>query len=112
MPELDIDGKKVSVDEDGFLAKYGDWNEKVARALAKKAGIGALAPEMLDALRFMRDYFSRYHFFPIIRAVCRNVDQPKDCITQNFIDPATAWKIAGLPNLGEEMDIFEYGPPD
>ncbi len=112
MPELDVDGKKVSVDADGFLVNYEDWDEKVARVLAGKAGIKELAPGMLDALRFMREYYSRYKFFPIIRAVCKNVHKPKDCITEDFIDPATAWKLAGLPNLGEQMDIFEYGPPN
>ncbi len=112
MPELDVDGKRISVDADGFLVNYEDWNEAVAAALARKEGIKEFAPGMLDALRFMRDYYVRYKFFPIIRAVCKNVGQPKDCITENFIDPATAWKLAGLPNLGEEMDIFEYGPPD
>ena len=111
MFELEIGGRKISVDEQGFLSNYEDWDEEVAMALARKEGI-ELAPDMLDALKFMRDYYSRYRFFPIIRAVCKNVNQPKDCITQSFIDPATAWKIAGLPNMGEEMDIFEYGLPD
>ncbi len=110
MPELDIDGRKVSLDEDGFLVNYGDWDAEVARAIAKKEGIN-LAPGMLEALQFMRDYYSRYKFFPIIRAVCKNVHQPRNCITENFVDPVTAWKLAGLPNLGEEMDIFKYGPP-
>lgn len=112
MPELDINGRNVSVDEKGFLVNYEDWDEKVARAIAKKEGLSELAPDMIEALQFMRDYYSRFKFFPIIRAVCKNVHQPKNCITENFIDPVIAWKLAGLPNLGEEMDILEYGPPN
>ncbi|MDA8387478.1 MAG: TusE/DsrC/DsvC family sulfur relay protein [Nitrospiraceae bacterium] len=112
MPEIELDGRKTAVDDQGYLLRFEDWDEEVARALAKREGINEIAPDMLDALRFMRGYYRQYNFFPIIRAVCKNVHQPKDCITQNFIDPATAWKIAGLPNLGWEMDIFEYGPPD
>ncbi len=112
MPEVELGGRRIAVDEQGYLLRFEDWDEEVARALAKKEGLKELAPDMLDALKFMRGYYSRYHFFPIIRAVCKNVHLPKDCITQGFIDPATAWKIAGLPNLGPEMDIFQYGPPD
>ena len=111
MPEIELDGRKVAVDEEGYLLKSEDWDEEVARALAKRHGINEVSPDMLDALRFMRGYYKQYNFFPIIRAVCKNVHQPKDCITHNFIDPNTAWKIAGLPNLGWRMDIFEYGPP-
>lgn len=111
MPEIELDGRKIAVDEQGYLVRLEDWDEEVARALAKKEGINEIPPDMLDALKFMRGYYRQYNFFPIIRAVCKNVHRPKDCITQSFIDPVTAWKIAGLPNLGWKMDIFEYGPP-
>ncbi|MDA8169847.1 MAG: TusE/DsrC/DsvC family sulfur relay protein [Nitrospiraceae bacterium] len=113
MPEIEIGGiKKVALDEDGYLLRYEDWDEDVARALAKREGLKGLTTDMLDMLRFMRSYYEKYRFFPIIRAVCKNVHKPKDCITESFIDPVISWKVAGLPNLGEEMDILEFGPPD
>ncbi|MDA8086327.1 MAG: TusE/DsrC/DsvC family sulfur relay protein [Nitrospiraceae bacterium] len=112
MPDIELDGRRIAIDEQGYLLRLEDWDEQVAAALAKKEGISGITPDMLDALKFMRDYYMRYNFFPLIRAVCKNVGRPKDCITQSFIDPVTAWKIAGLPNLGFQMDILEYGPPD
>jgi hypothetical protein len=39
--------------------------------------------------------------------MCKNVHQPKNCVTEQFIDPVKAWKIAGLPNPGEEVIMFK-----
>ncbi|MEM3391517.1 MAG: TusE/DsrC/DsvC family sulfur relay protein, partial [Archaeoglobaceae archaeon] len=34
MPELEVKGKKLRLDEDGFLQDWEEWDEEVARALA------------------------------------------------------------------------------
>ncbi len=102
---------KITVDKDGFLANIDDWSEQVARVLAAREGITDLPEEKLDILRFMRGYYAKHHFFPIVRYVCKSVHQPNDCVTEQFIDPVTAWKIAGLPNPGEEVITFRtWGP--
>ncbi len=106
-----IGNLSAAVDEDGFLVRFEDWSEVVARALAEREGIAELSEDKLDILKFMRQYYRKYNFFPIIRYVCRNVGQPKDCITDKFSDPVTAWKIAGLPNPGEEVRMFRSWNP-
>jgi len=35
MPELEVKGKKLRLDEDGFLQDWEEWDEEVAEALAK-----------------------------------------------------------------------------
>jgi TusE/DsrC/DsvC family sulfur relay protein len=111
MPVLEYDGKQVAVDEAGFLVNFAEWNEDVAHTIAKREGIGVLQEDRLDILRFMRDYYKRHNFFPIIRYVCKNVHQPKNCINEKFIDPVQAWKIAGLPNPGDEVMMFRSWEP-
>lgn len=101
----------LRVDKDGFLADYHEWNEQAAQLLAEREGLGPLTKDMLDILIFLRSYYEKYKFFPIIRAVCKNVHKPKDCLTEEFIDPVKAWKIAGLPNPGEEVEIFRDWNP-
>ena len=96
MPKLEYDDKQVPLDEEGFLVKLDDWNEGIARKMAKKEGISTLQKDQLDILKFMRDYYRKHNFFPIIRYVCKNVHQPKNCLNEKFIDPVHAWKIAGL----------------
>lgn len=97
MATRDLQGKKILVDEHGYLLNHNDWNEEVALTLAANEGISALSKEQLDIIRFMREYFLKYKVFPILNNVCRLTHQPKECVSQNFINPEKAWKIAGLP---------------
>jgi len=111
MPEIELEGLKIMIDKDGFLTNFEDWTEKVALFLAGREGIAALPEDRLDILKFMREYYRKHRFFPIVRYVCKNVHQPNNCMTEKFIDPVTAWKIAGLPNPGEEVIMFKTWNP-
>ena len=111
MPEIDHEGLKITIDEDGFLSRLEDWTETVARVLAAREGITELTEDKLDILRFMREYYKKHQFFPIVRFVCKNVHQPRNCVTEQFMDPVKAWKIAGLPNPGEEVLQFKSWEP-
>ena len=111
MPVILHNDLKITVDEDGFLAELEDWSVTVARVLAAQEGITELAEDQLDILKFMREYYRKHKFFPIVRYVCKNVHQSRNCVTEKFIDPVTAWKIAGLPNPGEEVIKFKAWDP-
>ncbi len=111
MPFIEQEGLKITIDEDGFLVRFEDWTERVARVLASREGIAELTEDKLDILRFLRDYYKKHRFFPIVRYVCKNVGQPNNCVTEQFLDPVQAWKIAGLPNPGEEVILFKSWEP-
>jgi tRNA 2-thiouridine synthesizing protein E len=104
-------GQNIAVDDDGFLVRFEEWTETVGQALAEREGIHELTEDKLDILRFMRQYYLKHKFFPIVRFICKNVGQPRNCVTEKFIDPVTAWKIAGLPNPGEEVRMFQSWEP-
>jgi tRNA 2-thiouridine synthesizing protein E len=93
----------INIDDEGYLADTEDWNERVACGLAEHEGIEELTKERMDVIRFMRDYYKHYNAFPILRSVCRNIHQPKNCVREDFIDPIKAWKIAGLPKPNEQV---------
>ena len=111
MPVIEHEGLTITIDEDGFLANLEDWTGTVARVLAAREGIGELSEDKLDILKFMRTYYLKHRFFPIVRFVCKNVNQPRNCVTEQFIDPVKAWKIAGLPNPGDEVNMFKSWDP-
>jgi TusE/DsrC/DsvC family sulfur relay protein len=111
MPEIEHEGRKIALDQDGFLVRLEDWTEGVARVLAEREGIAGLSEDQLDILKFLRTYYAKHQFFPIVRYVCKNVHQPANCVTEQFIDPVKAWKIAGLPNPGEEVNMFKSWEP-
>lgn len=97
MSTLEYNGKKIRVDENGFLVDQNDWNEEVAFVLASQEEYGSLSTELMEIIRFMRGYFLKYNVFPILNNVCRLAHQPKQCVNEEFTDPEKAWKIAGLP---------------
>jgi TusE/DsrC/DsvC family sulfur relay protein len=110
MQTIDYKGMRISLDDEGYLLKFDDWNEDVACALAENEGVEELTKERMDIIKFIRDYYRQYNFFPILNAVCKNVHQPKNCINEKFIDPIVAWKIAGLPKPEDTIiNLLRYG---
>lgn len=120
MPTIEHAGIKVEVDDDGFLIDPEQWNEKVACALAEREGGQKLPKENMEILYFMRDFYFKFHAFPILNYVCKHIDQPRECIREKFLDPMKAWKIAGLPkpsavkteSVDEEHKIYTWLVPD
>ena len=56
MPTIEIAGKPITVNEEGFLTVYDEWNEEVAKILASQIEID-LTPEHWRVIKFLRDDF-------------------------------------------------------
>jgi len=97
MPFLEVGSKKIEVDDEGYLINENDWNESVACAIAEREGVEELTKERLMIIKFMRDFYKENHAFPVLNGVCLRVNQSKNCVRKQFMDPLSAWKIAGLP---------------
>ena len=54
MPVVEMSGRPVTVDEEGFLTAYDEWDEDLARVLASNIGID-LTDAHWKVLRFLRD---------------------------------------------------------
>jgi TusE/DsrC/DsvC family sulfur relay protein len=106
MTIFNYDGKTISLDPEGYLEDFETWTQQTACALADREGVSDQCPldkDRMDILNFIRDYYKKFEAFPIVRAVCKNVGQSKDCQYQEFPDPIVAWKIAGLPKPTPEV---------
>lgn len=99
MAEITYGGKTVELDEHGFLVDTEAWDEGLAQVLAKREELAELTPDQLEIMRFMRSYYKKFNAFPILNYVCKNIHQPRECVSEKFINPEKAWKIAGLPKL-------------
>lgn len=97
MGEIECAGKKITVDDDGFLIDPDVWDENVAQALAKKEGVEDFTADKMEIVKFMRAYYKKFNAFPILNYVCKNIHKPRECVSEEFINPEKAWKIAGLP---------------
>jgi dissimilatory sulfite reductase related protein len=120
MPFLESNGQKVELDDDGFLVDMEQWSEKVAQAMTAREEVEELSEEAMEILRFMRSYYRKFHAFPILNYVCKNIHQPRNCVQEKFLDPMKAWKLAGLPKPGvvatestdERHKIYHWLVPD
>jgi tRNA 2-thiouridine synthesizing protein E len=55
---LEVNGKEILKDSQGYILNLDEWSEDFVRALAKKEGL-ALTEEHWDVVRFLCDFFSR-----------------------------------------------------
>ena len=99
MAELYRAGKKVNFDEDGFMTDPDLWDEQIGDAIAREFGIEQLSKHQRQIITFMRAYYAKFHYFPILQNVCKNVRQHGRCVQKQFDNPEIAWKIAGLPKF-------------
>ena len=93
-------------DEDGFLIDSTLWSEDLARTLARMEGLGQLYAEHWRVIYFIRRKFQRLGALPNLRQVCRNTELSRGEIKDLFGSCLAIWRIAGLPNPGEEAMAY------
>lgn len=93
-------------DLDGFLLDPSMWNERLADRIAQNDGLGELNELQLDLLHALRRAFSRHGTVTALSHVCHLTGQTGDCMQHLFPNPREAWRVAGLPNPGEEAKAY------
>jgi len=99
MSTIEILGKQLEVDADGNLSNLSDWNEDIAKELAKLEGIDELTENHWKVINFMRKVFKENGMAPSIRKLTKESGVgTKELYTLFPKGPAKkAAKIAGLP---------------
>ncbi|MFZ6033931.1 TusE/DsrC/DsvC family sulfur relay protein [Melioribacter sp. Ez-97] len=99
MATIEILGKQLEVDADGNLANLSDWNEEVAKELAKMEGINELTERHWAVINFMRKEYQEKGDAPSIRRLTKESGVSTKELYELFPNgPAKkAAKIAGLP---------------
>jgi TusE/DsrC/DsvC family sulfur relay protein len=100
MSDLDVSGKKLALNEEGFLTDPQQWDKQVAEILAKAVeGIDKLTPEHWAVIEFIRNHYEETSLAPMVRSICKTTGLPLRRIYELFPSgPAKgACKIAGLP---------------
>ncbi len=93
-------------DADGFMREAESWDEATARQIAHMDGVGDLNAEQISLLHYLRTTYRRRGGLPAWAHVCHLGGFAPDCMTRLFPDARTAWRIAGLPNPGEEAKAY------
>jgi tRNA 2-thiouridine synthesizing protein E len=96
----------VHFDADGFLIDHQMWNEEMARDLAQQEGVGELGEQHWNVLRHIRERYLSLGALPNMRLVCRATGIPRYKIHHLFGSCLSIWRIAGLPDPGEEAKSY------
>jgi tRNA 2-thiouridine synthesizing protein E len=89
----------VDVDAEGFMTNAEQWNEEIARALARENGISDLTDRHWLVVNFMRERYLATGNAPSIRSLGKESGVPIKELYQLFPKgPAKlAAKIGGIP---------------
>ena len=96
----------VEFDDDGFLVDHATWSEALADRIATADGVGHLSASQLGILRLLRQEYGRHRTVTALSHVCHLGGQDADCMQRLFPSPREAWRLAGLPNPGEEAKAY------
>ncbi len=93
-------------DEDGFLVETEQWTPRLAEVLARDAGISDLTAKHWEVIYFVRGRFFLNGSLPVMRLVCKAAGLDTTKAHQLFSSCRSLWRIAGLPNPGEEAKSY------
>lgn len=93
-------------DPDGFLLDPAMWSESLADRIARNDGLGELSELQIGLLLALRREYAKHGSVTALSHVCHLTGQSADCMQHLFPSPREAWRIAGLPNPGEEAKSY------
>ena len=100
MATLELSGKTVEVDAEGFLVKPEDWTESMAPVLAEKVEIFELTDDHWKVIRFMRQDFQENGQIPTVRRL-KNVGGIPTKDLYRLFPQGPAKKAAFISGLGK-----------
>lgn len=103
---FEVQEQSAQFDEDGLLINPAQWNETMARQIAQREGIGSLTDEHWQVIRSLRQHYAKFGVAPAMSHVSRAHGKDKHWIHDLFHSCLTAWRVAGLPNPGEEAKAY------
>jgi len=100
VPFIEGKGKRLEVNEEGFLANPEVWDKEIAEIIAKEEEeIDELTDDHWAVIHYIREYFLEKKLAPMVRKVCKTTGFQLKYIYELFPSgPAKgACKVAGLP---------------
>ena len=93
-------------DQDGYILNANDWTPTLAHAIAANEGIDSLSDDHWKVIEALRERYFETGSVPAMRNICREAGLEEHCVSDLLEDPRRAWRIAGLPNPGEEAKAY------
>ncbi|OUD14092.1 TusE/DsrC/DsvC family sulfur relay protein [Thioflexithrix psekupsensis] len=91
---IEVNGKTVETDEEGYLTNLNDWDRDVAQVLAKQDDL-TLTESHWEVIDFLREYYEEYQIAPAVRVLTKAIGKKLG---------------ADKGNSKYLYDLFPYGP--
>lgn len=91
---INVNGREIETDAEGYLQTLDDWSEDVATYLAERDELN-LGDEHWQVLRWIREYYAEYGTAPNLRIMAKTIG---DSLGDQFADKKYLF------------DLFPYGP--
>jgi len=72
MPTIEVNGKVLETDEEGYLQNLSDWSPEVAEYMAKQDGL-ELTENHWEVINFLREYYEEYQIAPAVRVLTKAI---------------------------------------
>ena len=93
------------LDEEGFLIDPHDWEPSFSEARAAEMKI-VLTKTHWDLIDLIRYKYLALGALPSMRSVCKKIGFEKHELKNQFGSCLLLWKLAGLPDPGEEAKTY------
>ena len=92
--------------DDGSLADKLRWTPDLAEDLAREEGLTALTAKHWQVINLVRERYFSIGALPVMRLVCRAAELDPHKAHKLFSSCLSLWRIAGLPDPGEEARAY------
>lgn len=102
---LNIEGRHIALDKDGYLIDLNDWSKDAANRIAANENI-ALTPAHWEIIDLLQEFYHEFELSPAMRALVKYAEKKlgsekgKSIYLLQLFPPSPAkiaTKIAGLP---------------
>lgn len=96
----------LQLDENGLLQHPQQWTPEVAQQLAQQLNLAPMSDEHWTVISDLREYYHRFEVAPTIHSICHKHQKNEFWVKHLFHNSLNAWRIAGLPDPGEEARAY------
>ncbi|MBW1892881.1 MAG: TusE/DsrC/DsvC family sulfur relay protein [Deltaproteobacteria bacterium] len=99
MAEIDFNGEKFDIDEDGFIQDFKQWSKGWVQYVKQQEGIDEMNEEHWKVVDVLQDYYTKNGIAPMVRVLSKLTKFKLKHIYELFPSgPGKgACKMAGLP---------------
>lgn len=97
---------EIQLNEYGLLKDPRIWDREIALILATDLGIAPLTADHWKIIDLLRKHYARFGVAPAMHNICHSIHQDDNWVHCLFNSCLNAWRVAGLPDPGEEAKAY------